>query len=123
MKKVEKVDWKFKIIAVNPCKPGTKLLLYMITTVQNIAELFKLNACTEKDCFLFKAKDVYAVDALEGYSKAMEAGVKGEVGLAQRSSAKYLRNRVESFQAKNGASTPGIETSCETARCINGLGV
>ena len=123
MKKVEKVDWKYKIIAVNPCKPGTKLLLCMITTVQNIATLFKLNACTEKDSFLFKAKDVYAVDALGGYSEAMEAGIRGGVNLAQRTSAKYLRNRVERFQAKNGASTPGIETSCEVGRCINGEGV
>lgn len=123
MKKVEKVDWKFKIIAVNPCKPGTKLLLCMITTVQNIATLFKLNACTEKDCFLFKAKDVYAVDALDGYSKAMDAGAKGSVGNIQVASARYLRNRVESFQAKNGASTPGIETSCEADRCLNGEGV
>ena len=123
MKKVEKVDWKFKIIAVNPCKPGTKLLLCMITTVQNIATLFKLNACTEKDSFLFKAKDVYAVDALDGYLKAMESGSKGEANLAQRVSAKYLRNRVARFNIEHGSSVPGIETSCEVGRCIDGEGV
>ena len=120
---MEKIDRKFKIIAVNPCKPGTKFLLGMITMLQVLSKIFKFNACTDQDCFLFKAKDVYAVDALDGYSQAMEEGCKGDVNIAQRTSARYVRIRVARYQLEHGSSVPGIETSCEVGRCIDGEGV
>lgn len=100
---MEKIDRKFRILAVNPCKPGA--------------------VYTEADGFFFKAADAYAVDALEGYIKAMKTGDKGIVGEAQLTSAEMLLDRVIKLQREIGARTPDIEGACETDRCIGGIGV
>lgn len=100
---MEKIDRKFRILAVNPCKPGA--------------------VYTEADGFFFKAADAYAVDALEGYISAMIKGEKGKVGEVQITSARMLRDRVLQLQSENGSRTPDIEGTCETDRCIGGIGV
>lgn len=49
---METIDRKFRILAVNPCKPGA---IY-----------------TEKDAFLMKATDEFVPDALKEYIRKMK---------------------------------------------------
>lgn len=120
---METIDRKFVILAVNPCKKGTRFLILAIKLLQRIATWFNLNANTDKNGFFFKAADEYAPDALTGYINAMEKGQYGKVEDAQISSAKLLRQRVANYHVVHGHRIPDIEGYCETDRCIGGIGL
>ena len=117
------IDRKFMIIAVNPCKKGTRFLVMAITCLQTLAKWFGLNACTEETGFYFKAADTYSVYALDGYISAMKIGAKGKVDDAQIASATLLNFRVTRYQREVGSRLPDIESDCESDRCIGGIGL
>ena len=98
---METIDRKFRILAVNPCKPGA---IY-----------------TEKDGAFFKATDEFFPDALKAYIRAMVES--GRVDANQIMSAEMLLDRVMVKQATDGKRTPDIETQREIDRCIGGKGV
>ena len=106
------IDRKFIILAVNPCKRGTKLLKAAILFLQAVAKVFRLNVCTQAEGFYFKAADIYAVDALRAYVEAMKKGEAGKVDQEQIHSAELLIQRVFDYRYVKGTHLPDITGDC-----------
>ena len=95
-------DWKYKILAVNPCSG---------------------NIHTEEDAALFLAKDkafTLAMSSGKSYTQALE-----ELGAdeAQIQGARKMILRMIEYQEKHGGKVPDLSSDCEIERAVRGLGV
>lgn len=96
---MEKIDRKFRFVAVNPCNG---------------------RVYTEDNAVVFCAKDAALVSTLESYHENCEA-----LGCADEhlESIRLLIERVREFQVTIEIRVPDTNTDCEVDRCIGGKGL
>lgn len=94
------IDRKFKINAVNPCKPD--------------------KPHTERDSILFLAKDRALPATLDAYMEECRRIGADEVHIEAIS---LMRERVVDYQEHIDNSVPDTNAPCEIDRCIGGIGV
>ena len=94
------IDRKFKITAVNPCKPE--------------------KVYTENEGIFFTAKDAALIPALIAYAnECCKLGANKE----HIESIDLLIGRVSDYQKTINKKVPDTETDCEIARCIGAIGI
>lgn len=84
---MEPIDRKFKFLAVNPCKARDAIY-------------------TDKDGFIFLAKDKYCITALNAYLGALRNDVL--VSEAQVKGVELLIERVRNYQELYGMKVPDV---------------
>ena len=94
-----KIDWKFRILAVNPCKLN--------------------RVYTEKDGIFFCAKDAALPAAIIAY---IEECKRLECGEEHIKAMELALERIRTFQVQN-KKIPDTETDCEIDRCVGGIGL
>lgn len=94
--KAKLIDWKFNILALNPCKNDFH---------------------SSEDSFLFLAKDRAVPAALQAYREECE---RLGCGPEHLEAIDLLYDRVIEFQELRGSKIPDTETPCEIDRCIGG---
>lgn len=93
------IDWKYKIVAVNPCSG---------------------NAHTEEDSILFLAKDKAVPKMLRAY---LDECRSLDANAAHLEAIALLIGRVEEYQALIEAKVPDTDLPCEIERCTKGVGI
>ena len=94
-----KIDWKYKIHAINPCSK---------------------NEHTEEDSILFLAKDRAVPVMLRAYLSECE---RLKVNQAHLDTVQLLIKRVDDYQRDVNVKTPDTDLPCEIDRCVRGIGV
>ena len=94
-----KIDWKFRILAVNPCKVN--------------------RVYTEADGIFFCAKDAALPAAIVAYideCKLLDCGDSHIQAMTQ------ALERIRAYQ-KSNLKIPDTDTDCEIDRCVGGIGI
>lgn len=96
----EAIDRKYKIVAQNPCKKGSRY--------------------TEQDGMFFAAKDAALVPTLTFYyEECQRVGCKEE----HLESVLLLIERVRDYQSRINKKVADTQGQCEVDRCIGGIGL